>query len=152
MKHKYLEEIGLKYYPDNHFGITSIKEFFRHIGYKVKKRKTGVDPRDCWALDSTFYGWLYEHLCQFKKDAGEIVDLEYEKFQFEEKEYTLIALINYLIDLLKEIIFFEDNYLDKTLNDLSSPDNHFDEYLAKYNALRKKICDIWCLILPCMWW
>ena len=51
----------------------------------IKKKKI---RRDCWDLDSAFFKWLKERLPVYLKEAGEVVDLEYHKFEFRGKEYT----------------------------------------------------------------
>jgi len=114
MKHKYLRKIGIKSFPDNHFGgPKGIKSFFSHISCSLKRKFTGIDPRDCWNLDVTFYQWLYERLQVFLKDAGRIVDLDYmddycSGFDYEGKKHSLKEMIVILSEKLKIMLTFDD--------------------------------------------
>ena len=53
----------------------------RHI-YKKKLSK------ECWDLDLAFLKWLQERLPVYLKEAGQIVDLTYYKFTYNNIEYT----------------------------------------------------------------
>ena len=109
-KHPYLEDIGCSSYPANHFGgINSYKTFadLRNLFYQRRKaRKTKVDPRECFDLESSFFMWLYEHLCQLLNDT--ICNLDDRKYEHDGKTYTEGEYIKYLKDLCRQIIVFDD--------------------------------------------
>lgn len=173
MKHKWLENIDVSSYPDNHFRVKSIKEFIQHIKYIIKKRKTGVDSRDCWSLDTWYYEWLYEHIKQYIHDAKDIVDLEYNKFEYDNREYTQLELMNLLCQELIRIIKWDEfegvpdiNY-DLTVikdnkdtvyksNMTEEQSKQFEqavkENFKKKEELKLKIFDIWKLLIDAMWW
>jgi len=114
MRHKYLREIGIKSFPDNHFGgPVDIRSFFNHVKYSLERKFTGIDHRDCWDMDVTFYQWLYERLQVFLEDAGKIIDLDCISddfgFDYNGKKYSLREMVVMLSDKLKEMLTFDDS-------------------------------------------
>ena len=172
-KHPYLEEIGVHSYPANHFGgISTYKMFGDLSNLRRQKRiakKTKVDPRDCWELEGTFYMWIYEHLKQYMKDADGFVNLEYHIIEHNGKAYTQKALIEYLEDLAKNLILF-DEFKDcpeihytvdeetKTIKCTNSQEEidlnkkSWTKNMNDYDELRKELCSVLYKILPYMWW
>lgn len=170
MKHLWLEKAGIHYYPDNHWGGKSFKDLKAASAAKREKRRTGVDPRDCWNLDGTFYMWLYEHLCQLLKDTN--ADLTWQKFQHNDKEYTEGEYIEYLKKLLLDMINFDEfkdvpdlphefkkdengnrHYVCTASEELLKEFRNITKRNGKeYNRLRKEICDVFYELLPALWW
>ena len=103
----YLEEIGVKNYSRNHFGgIDNWGSLTNCIKQNRRARKLGIDPRDCWDMDSSFFEWLYCHLAQLLKDTN--CDLTRRKYEHEGKTYTEGEYIEYLMDLCKKIMLFDE--------------------------------------------
>lgn len=172
MKHKWLEEAGIHDYPDNHWGgIRSIKDFRSILRSKREKRKTGVDPRDCWNLDGAFYTWLYEHLCQLLKDTN--ANLTWQKYQHKDKEYTEGEYIEYLKKLLLDMINFDefknvpelppDRFEKNEDGTITSICTATEEQLEEFRKIHKKNCseceklrreifDVFYELLPALWW
>ena len=173
MRHKWLEEAGINSYPDNHWGgIISFRDLKNLLRSKRKKRKTGVDPRDCWDLDSTFYLWLYEHLCQLLNDTN--ADLTWRKYTHNEKEYTEEEYIEYLKKLCLDMINFDEfedcpdlkwhteqdpDYkgsrilkFDNSEEELEKHRNQCKKNYERMESLRKELCDVFCELLPALWW
>ena len=173
-KHPYLVEIGVHSYPDNHWGgineygiFSSLKSL---LGEERVKRRTKVDPRDCWELESVFYMWLYEHLCQLLNDT--IVNLEFRTFEHNGKTYTEGEYIKYLRDLCKQMILFDelegcpeleideeswesDSHTIKWKNseeELALHTKKMEENFKKNEATRKELCEVFCDLLPHLWW
>ena len=66
------------------------------ITKKMIKRKIS---EECWSLDLSLVEWLNEHLEVFKKEATQIVDLEYNKYTYKKKIYTQLQIIDRLIEI-----------------------------------------------------
>ena len=67
----------------------------------------------------------------YKEIGGEVVDLNFHKFMYNEKEYTQLQLIDMMLDRLK--VYFVDEY--------DGQPDYVDE-----------IAKIWAIVLPAMWW
>lgn len=100
----------------------------RHKAFN--KRKIS---RECWSLDYAFIKWLNIHLKVYKKDASKIVNLEYHKFTYEEKELTQLEIINRLIQITDYLLISDRLEL---------------EYWHQVNQM----LDLWKLVFPAMWW
>ena len=98
----------------------------RHI-YKKKLSE------ECWDLDLAFLKWLQERLPVYLKEAGQIVDLTYYKFTYNNVEYTQKDLIIHMIKLVNEAI-------------------DMDMYDEKYSVIVDEILDLWKMVFYCMWW
>ena len=129
MAHKYLDDIGVTDTPWDWRKEDSFK--WRH-----ERNTIGFDGRECWNLDYTFYLWLYEHLMKYVEDAEKIVDLTWNKFTYEGKEYTQRELIDMMLERLKRFL------TDKDFNDWE------EENFKWLHEIEK----IWAVILPAMWW
>lgn len=169
-KNPYLEEIGVTSYPRNHFGgPDNFKQISSCIRNNRIARKTGVDPRDCWELDTTFFEWLYCNLKQLLKDTN--CDLSYRKFKHNGQTYTEGEYIRYLQKLCVEMITFDEfagcpdlEYHTEKVEggstlvcDSSKEDQELllkkhEENFKKNEDLRKELCDVFCELLPYLWW
>lgn len=106
-KNPYLEEIGVTNYSCNHCGgISSLGDIRSHLRNERIRRKTGIDPRDCWDLDTTFFQWLYCNCKQLLKDTN--ADLTWRTYEHNGKTYTEGEYIEYLIDLCKQVMLFDE--------------------------------------------
>lgn len=167
-KNKYLEEAGISTYPANHWGgIDSFKSLLSARRSLREKRRTGIDPRECWDMDTSLYEWVYSNLCQLLKDTN--ADLSFHKFTFKNKTYTEEEFINYLKDLCLKLINFDefegcppsyDPEVDDdsfALRELSDEEKEefmrvYKENGKKYNSLRKEFCNVLYKLLPHLWW
>lgn len=74
-----------------------------------KSRKKRISE-ECWNLDYELAKWVNEHLKVYKKEASEIVDLNFYKFHYRGKEYTQSQIIDLLIEttdfLIEDIDYF----------------------------------------------
>lgn len=128
MKRKYLDDINVKNRPDK-WG----KDDKRKDKWKEQRKTYGFDERETWSLDLTFHLWLYERLKMYLDVT--VVDLDYHKFTYKEKEYTQREMID---GILKRLEFsFSKDY------------NDCDD--KQWNYVREAD-EMWTLIIPAMWW
>lgn len=131
MGRKYLDDIGKDY-----SWVWKPEGSERDELFEKEREVYGFDSRETWSLDTVFYMWLYERLKMYKEYAGEIVDLNYHKFDFKGKEYTQLELINMMIERLESYFKKEDLFVSSE---------------EEYEPI-KEIGEIWALVLPAMWW
>ena len=106
----------------------------RSIKYWFQRRTRGWSDDETWNLDYEFIKWVNSRFKKYKEKAGKIVDLEFHRFEYEDKEYTQLELIDKVIKLSNE-------YID---TNLPSED--------KLNSIKDEIFDIFKLIFWTMWW
>lgn len=125
MRRKYLDDIG----------YVSITEVDDHKEFKKQREIYGFDARETWDMRTSFYEWLYERLMMFVEVGGEVVNLNFHKFEYNGATYTQIELINKILELIR--FYFSDEY-----------DDYDEEHILKTS----EICNMWSIIIPAMWW
>lgn len=130
-RNKYLEDLGLK--PNEYSTNFTNKIDKRQRRWKNQRRKYGFDEREVWNLDKTFTEWLYSHLMMYKEKASQIIDLNYYKISWQNKEITLESAINILLDVSKRCLIIED------LEERRKAEREFYEHM-----------ELWGKMLPCM--
>lgn len=125
---KYLDDIGVTQRPD-----TWNEDDVRQEQWVKEREEYGFDERETWALNFSFYLWLYERLKRFVDVC--CIDLDYHKFQYNGAEYTQRQMIDMMIERLE--FSFKPEY------------NDFDEKQYTYVSEIEKI---WAIVLPAMWW
>lgn len=131
-RNKYLDDLGIP-----------IEEYSRKFSFNKRqfrwwkqRRDYGFDDRETWNLDYEFIEWLYSHCMMYKEKAGDVVNLEFHKVTWDDKEYTQIEIIDFIIESTRE-------YLKES---------------AKWNlsneTMKKVQCalHLWAEVLPAMWW
>ena len=168
----YLEEIGIDSYPRNHFGgPDNFKQIFSVLKNNKIARKTGVDPRDCWDLDTSFFEWLYCNCKQLLKDTN--ADLTWKKYEHNKKIYTEGEYIEYLIDLCKRVLLFDEFKncpeivwkevnldknsfhsikCDNTKEEIELFNNQLSKNTKEKTALEREIFDVFYELLHALWW
>ena len=137
MGRKYLDDIG-----EDYSWVWKPEGSERDELFEKEREIYGFDSRETWSLDYVFYMWLYERLKMYIEYAGEIVNLDFHKFVYKEKEYTQRELINMMIQRLEYYFkFFGKEDSSKS----------YEEYEEEYEFI-KEIGEIWALVLPAMWW
>ena len=131
MGRKYLDDIG-----EDYSWVWKPEGSERDELFEKEREIYGFDSRETWSLDYVFYMWLYERLKMYKEYAGEIVNLDFHKFVYKEKEYTQLELINMMIERLESYFKKEDLFVSSE---------------EEYEPI-KEIGEIWALVLPAMWW
>lgn len=132
MSRKYLEELHSETVT-NYCRLLENKEDDREAIWEKERQVYGFDNRETWSLGFTFYLWLYERLMMYKEIGGQTVDLTYHRFEYKNKEYTQLELIDEMLTRLR--FCFSEEYDE--WNDY--------EYVHEIEA-------IWAVILPAMWW
>lgn len=96
----------------------------------IKKKKIS---KECWGLDYNFIKWLNQHLKVYLKDASKIVDLNYYKFAYKDKEYTQEEII-------KRMIYLSDEAMT------------LDKWDNEYFVCVDELLDLWKIVFHTMWW
>lgn len=161
-------------YPSNYFGgINNLRDLRNHLKYRRIERRTGVDPRTCWVLESAFFDWLYCNCKRLLKDTN--ADLTWRKYEHKGKTYTEGEYIEYLIDLCKQVILFDEfkncpeiewetkkvidpdtGYTTVDFIDSEEESDAFREQVKRngeeLRALEKEVLDVFYDLLPSLWW
>ena len=117
----------------------SIKSLKRNVKYWFQRRTRGWSDDETWNLDCEFFRWVNSRIKQYRKDASDIVDLEFYKFNYKGKEYTQLELINKVIKLTNRLID-EDYFMSKL------------EEAEEITKMKDEVFDIFKLIFFSMWW
>lgn len=112
-----------------------MKKIIRKL-FKTKKQKIS---EECWSLDYYLVKWVNEHIKVYRKEANEMVDLEFYKFKYKEKSYTMLELIDTLIIITNDLL---NNYY------ICSKGYDID----RLNNLKDQMYDILKLIHFELWW
>ena len=128
MNRKYLDDIGVTDRPD-----TWAFNDGREEKWALQRKEYGFDSRETWNLNYSWHLWLYERLKMFVDIT--IIDLDFHKFKFKEKEYTQREMRDLMLERLK--FSFSEEYDD------------WDEEQVKYVC---EIEEIWAMVCPAMWW
>lgn len=137
---KYLEDIGVKYYdtPQGFCMEPWEKKDERRKNWHEQRQIYGFDSRETWCLFNTVDLFLYERLMYFKEVGGQTIDLKWHKLTYKDKEYTLLELIDMMLEGLR---------LDITIDDYND---------SKWESpIKEKIEDVWNIypiIRRLLWW
>jgi len=125
---KYLDSIGVIERPDTWNQDDNRQEIWAN-----EREEYGFDERETWALNFSFYLWLYERLKRFVDVCN--INLDYHKFEYNGVEYTQRQMIDMMLERLE--FSFKPEY------------NDFDKEQYAYVSEVEKI---WAVVLPAMWW
>jgi len=145
MGRKYLDDIG-----EDYSWVWKPEGSERDETFEKEREIYGFDSRETWNLDCVFYMWLYERLKMFVEIGGQVVDLNYNKFDFKGKEYTQLELINMMIEKLE--YYFNEDARDSKIDEYRKQGMSIVEADNKAYEPIKEIGEIWALVLPAMWW
>lgn len=131
-KCKYLDDLGLKieeygtnFMPDNDE---------RSESWSKQREEYGFDERETWNLDRAFIEWIYTRFMMYKEIC--IVDTDYHKIPYRDKEITQREAIDKVLNLAKEM--------------LQSDWGIDDSKMVSENS--REICEILKELLHYMWW
>lgn len=145
MGRKYLDDIG-----EDYSWVWKPEGSERDETFEKEREIYGFDNRETWSLDTVFYMWLYERLKMFVEIGGQVVDLNFHKFNFKGKEYTQLELINMMIERLE--YYFNKDARDSKIDEYRKQGMGIFEADNKAYEPVKEIGEIWALVLPAMWW
>ena len=109
----------------------------RKIKYFFQRRIRGWSDDETWDLSISFMKWINSRFIAYKEHASKKVDLEFHKIKYELKEYTLLELINKIIDLTDRYIVLTNNFFDN------------EEELEK---IKNQVLNIFKEMYWYMWW
>ena len=168
LPHKYLNKLGIKSDEACVFNSENEIRFFsgekgRGEVFAEERMKYGFDQRETWALSFTLATWLYEHLQVYKEIGGQVVDLDFHKFDIpvlykipndclemeeglnvakqylycETEKHTQLEAIDLMIKYLEKYLTGHSRSLAEELIEL--------EYFQGALAIYAKVS-------PAMWW
>lgn len=109
--------------------------------FKSKKKKL---IEECWNLNYELIKWLNQHFKIYLEDSSNIVDLEFYKFKYKNKEYTQKEIIEMIIEITDELLTSE-NYEGYDKQELL-------RYSKRQITLVNKMYDLLKLVHWNMWW
>ena len=111
----------------------------RNIKYWFQRRTRGWSDDEVWNLNYEFILWLNSRFKKYKEQATKMVDLEYYKFEYKDKIYTQLQVIDRIIELTDYII--DNNYYEMMWSDI--------EHLE---AMKNEVFDLFKISFSAMWW
>ena len=109
--------------------------------FKSKKRKL---KEECWNLDFEIIKWLNEHLKVLVEECPKVIDLEYHKYKYKNKEYTQKEFVEELINITDYLLNNEPySFTDEDLN---------IKYIEKINTKKNDMYDMLKIIHWDLWW
>lgn len=128
---KYLDDLGI---PVTRYGGNYTDNTDSRWGFWENQRKQyGFDERETWSLDWALTEWIYTRFKMYKEFAGDIVDLNWHKFDYEGKQITQGEAINTIIKACEKVL---------------KSDGVWDDD----GTLPKNIYVLLGEIMPAMWW
>lgn len=104
-----------------------------------KRRHRHIDKKkiykDTWNLDNAWFEWLYPRLKTYLKFGGQIVNLEFYKFDIDGEELTQLQCIERMI---------------KDLELLRA--NDYDFWHVDAAKAAEDVAKIWSKVVLAMWW
>ena len=119
--------------------MMSLHIIIRNIKYWFQRRTRGWSDDEVWNLNYEFILWLNSRFKKYREQAIKIVNLEYYKFEYKDKIYTQLQVIDRIIELTDYII--DNNYYEMMWSDI--------EHLE---AMKNEIFDLFKISFSAMWW
>lgn len=117
----------------------SLRIIIRNIKYWFQRRTRGWSDDETWNLNYEFILWLNSRFKKYREQAIKIVNLEYYKFEYKDKIYTQLQVIDRIIELTDYII--NNDYYEMMWSDV--------EHLE---AMKNEIFDLFKMSFGAMWW
>ena len=111
----------------------------RNIKYWLQRRTRGWSDDETWNLNYELILWLNSRFKKYREQAIKIVNLEYYKFEYKDKIYTQLQVIDRIIELTDYII--NNDYYEMMWYDV--------EHLE---AMKNEIFDLFKMSFGAMWW
>ncbi len=117
----------------------SLHIIIRNIKYWFQRRTRGWSDDETWNLDYEFILWLNSRFKKYREQAIKIVNLEYYKFEYKDKIYTQLQVIDRIIELTDYII--NNDYCEMMWSDVE-----------RLEAMKNEIFDLFKMSFGAMWW
>ena len=117
----------------------SLHIIIRNIKYWLQRRTRGGSDDETGNLNYEFILWLNSRFKKYREQAIKIVNLEYYKFEYKDKIYTQLQVIDRIIELTDYII--NNDYYEMMWSDV--------EHLE---AMKNEIFDLFKMSFGAMWW
>ena len=92
------------------------------------------------------YSWVWKP----ENSDRQMVDLNFHKFNYKEKEYTQLEMINMMLERLE--YYFNEDAFDNKVDEYRKQGIDILEANNKAYEPIKEIGEIWAIVLPAMWW
>ena len=117
----------------------SLHIIIRNIKYWFQRRTRGWSDDETWNLNYEFILWLNSRFKKYREQAIKIVNLEYYKFEYKDKIYTQLQVIDRIIELTDYII--NNDYYEMMWSDVE-----------RLEAMKNEIFDLFKISFGAMWW
>lgn len=117
----------------------SLHIIIRNIKYWFQRRTRGWSDDETWNLNYEFILWLNSRFKKYREQAIKIVNLEYYKFEYKDKIYTQLQVIDRIIELTDYII--NNDYYEMMWSDVE-----------RLEAMKNEIFDLFKMSFGAMWW
>lgn len=113
MRSKYLEDIGVyDWTKEDDDELILHHKFDKVIDYYTHRYQYGVDPRECYDMESAVYEHLYCLLMQFKIDATGTIDLHYHTIKYNGIAWYQDEVIDRCLNAFKQCLIFQESLND----------------------------------------
>lgn len=117
----------------------SLHIIIRNIKYWFQRRTRGWSDDETWNLNYEFILWLNSRFKKYREQAIKTVDLEYYKFEYKDKIYTQLQVIDRIIELTDYII--NNDYYEMMWSDIE-----------RLETMKNEIFDLFKMSFGAMWW
>jgi len=112
----------------------------RHDWLRKFKYLHKIKPQEVYDFDIVLACYLLERMKQYRQDATKVVDLNYSKFTYNDKEYSQLELIDMIIEKLE----FYFTKIDYSINSFEQDQEH--------NKAAQEAIRMIAEIFPALWW
>ena len=111
-----------------------------NIKFWLQRRIRGWSDDECWNVNYEFLKWINSRFKQYKKDAIKTVDLEYFTYNYKNKDYTQLQIIERIIELTDDLTD-DEKYFSLEYKDFEKMEEDLNE-----------LFDLFKLVFHQMWW
>ena len=111
-----------------------------NIKFWLQRRIRGWSDDECWTVNYEFLKWINSRFKQYKKDAIKTVDLEYFTYNYKDKDYTQLQIIERIIELTDDLVD-DEKYFSLEYKDFEKMEEDLNE-----------LFDLFRLVFHQMWW
>lgn len=135
------EALGMK--PDDYVNWFDKEKPKKEVRRYIKKH--GVDPRECFNLDTTLIYWFYPRLCCFINDASQCIDMSFHSVEHNGETKTVGEWLNIIKGK------FDDYFLFNMKEPEIGNREYYDEEKMVYEELQEAFRIVADLLFY-LWW